>query len=363
MKRREFLGKVGGGAAVAAAAATALSPVSAQAKAKTFKWKLCASWPPKFPALMEGTERLAKNITEMSNGQLQIQTFAAGELIGGLEVFDAVSQGKVVQAGSTALYYYYGKFPEGLLFSEVPFAMLDAEKTAWFYCGGGLELMQKALEPHNMTGFPMISTGTQMGGWFRKEINTIDDLKGLKMRIPGLPGKVMAKAGVNVVNVLGSEIFTNLERGVIDAAEWVNPLLDLRLGFHQAAKYYYYPGWHEPATFAQLLINLKAWNELPAHLKALVTVASAESTSWVKARSDSACGAALKELVEKHGVILKRFPDEVLKKLYKLTKEVMAEEMAKHPGMKPIYEAMMKFKAEVDPWMDVSERAYVWPKD
>jgi TRAP-type mannitol/chloroaromatic compound transport system substrate-binding protein len=355
MKRREFIGKVG----VGLAAAGALTPSRASAAEKTFTWKLCTSWPPKYPILQEGTERLAKNIETMSGGRLKFQVFAGGELIGPFDVFDAVSQGKVVQAASAALYYFAGKVPEAQFFSDTPFGFIGREKSAWFYCGGALELLQEVLKPFNMLGLPMINTGTQMGGWFRKEIRSVADLKGLRMRIPGLGGKVMAKAGANVVGGPGAEIFTNLERGVVDAAEWVAPLYDKMLGLHQAAKYYYGPAWHEPGTFAHFLVNAKAWEELPPDLKAIVEAACVESLNWTLARGDAQNAQVMKEFVEQHGVIMKQFPDDVLKELRKLSVEVLEEECQKHPSMRKVYDHFLKFKAEIDPWMDVSERAYV----
>jgi TRAP-type mannitol/chloroaromatic compound transport system substrate-binding protein len=344
MRRREFIGKVGMGLA----AAGAILPSRALAKGTTFNWKLVTSWPPKYPILQIGTERLAKRIETMSDGSLKIQVFAGGELVGPLDVFDAVSQGRAVQAGSTAIYYFAGKVPECQFFSETPFGFTAREKSAWMYAGGGLELFEKSLEPFNLVPFHMISTGTQMGGWFRKEIRSLADLKGLKMRIPGLGGKVMAKAGVNVVNLPGSEVFTALERGVIDA-----------IGLHQAAKYYYYPAWHEPGTFAQLLVNRKAWESLPADLQAIVEAACMESVNWTLAQGDAQNGPVLKELVEKHGVLMRKFPDDVLRELRKLTDVVLEEECNKHPKMRGVYDSFLKFKADIDPWMEVSERAYV----
>ena len=213
MKRREFIKKAGLGVAVAGA----LIPSLAAAKGKTLKWKMSTSYPPGFPILQDGCDRLAKRIETMSGGSLKIQVFAGGELIGPFDVWDAVSQGKVIQACSTAAYYFPGKLPVAPLFSAIPFGFTAMEASAWMYRGGGLELYRETMKPFNIYPIPHLSTGTQMGGWFRKEIKSVDDIKGLRFRIPGLGGKVMAKLGANVVLTPGSEMFTALERGVIDA--------------------------------------------------------------------------------------------------------------------------------------------------
>ena len=237
MKRREFLKKAGVGAAAVAATAVSAPAVIAQ---KKYQWKMVTTWPPKLPVLQDGCERLSKRMEEVSDGRLKIQVFAAGELVPPLESFQAVSDG-TVEVGSGASYYWAGKEPATQWFSAVPFGMNAQGMAAWFHGGDGLKLWEECYAPFNLVPRPGGSTGVQMGGWFNKKINTIDDYKGLKMRIPGLGGKVVAKAGGTVVLTAGGEIFTNLERGVIDATEWVGPLHDLRMGFYQAAKYYYYP--------------------------------------------------------------------------------------------------------------------------
>ncbi len=355
MKRRDFIKKFG----VGLAAAGALMPSRASAKEKTFNWKLVTSWPPKSPVLQEGVDRLAKNIESMSGGRLKFQVFAGGELVGPLEVFDAVSQGKAVQAGSTAAYYYPGKVPEAQFFSAMPFGLTHREMVAWMYSGGGLELFREVYKPFNLIPFPMLSTGTQMGGWFRKEINSLADLKGLRMRIPGLGGKIMAKVGANVVNLPGAEIFTSLERGVIDAAEWANPLLDKARGFHQAATYYYAPGWQEPTTFVEFIVNTKAWETLPQDLQAIVEAACSESLNWTIAASDVQNGPIIKELVEKHGVKMRMFPEDVIEALRKATQEVLEEECKKNPKLKKVYDSVLAFQAQIRPWMEASEWAYI----
>ncbi|MCK4786152.1 MAG: TRAP transporter substrate-binding protein DctP [Desulfobacteraceae bacterium] len=355
MKRREFIGKVGLGLV----AAGALAPSMALAKEKTVKWKVVTSWPPRMPCLQEGTERIAKNIDIMTNGKWKMQVFAGGELVGPLDVFDAVSQGKAVHAATTGMYYFAGKIPEGQLFAACPYGMTHRELAAWMYQGGGLELYAEHLKPFNMIAFPMASTGTQMGGWFRKEIKSLADLKGLKMRIPGLGGKILARLGVNVVNLPGSEIFTALERGVLDATEWAIPLYDIRAGLFQAAKYYYAPGWHEPTTFVDFIVNLKAWEALPKGLQVMFKTACSDSLNWTIARSDVANGPIMEDLVKNKGVKMRQFPDDVLKALKKVTVEVMEEECNKHPKLKKVYQTQQKFMAQIRPWLHASEWAYV----
>ncbi|MBW2647088.1 MAG: ABC transporter substrate-binding protein [Deltaproteobacteria bacterium] len=338
MKRREFIGKVGLGLA----AAGAFAPSIALAKEETVKWKVVTSWPPRMPCLQEGTERIAKNIDIMTSGKWKMQVFAGGELVGPLDVFDAVRQGKVVHAATTGMYYFAGKIPEGQLFAVCAFG-----------------IYAEYLKPFNMIAFPMASTGTQMGGWFRKEIKSLDDLKGLKMRIPGLGGKILAKLGVNVVNLPGSEVFTALERGVLDAAEWALPLYDVQAGLFQAAEYYYAPGWQEPTTFVDFIVNIKAWEALPKGLQVMCRTACGESLNWTLARADVANGPILKDLVENKGIKLRQFPDDVLKALKKVTSEVMEEECNKHPNMKKVYQNQQEFMAQNRPWLRASEWAYV----
>ena len=358
MKRRDFINKVAMGA-VGAGVIGATSATGAMASGDKFRWKMVTSWPPKFPILQDSCDRLAKTLDVLTNGRLKIQVFAGGELVGPLEVFDAVAQGAAVQCGSTAPYYYAGKSPETQFYSDFPFGMPHRGKMAWLISGGGMELFREFYKPFNLYPIMMLSTGTQMGGWFRKEIKSLSDLKGLKMRIPGLAGKVMAKAGVNVVNLPGSEVYTALERGVIDATEWVTPLYDERLGLYQAAKYYYYPAWHEAATTVPLVVNLKAWEKLPKDLKGIVEAACAESVSWTLAEADAENGKVLRKMVEKQHVEMRRFPDDVIKKLYQITKEVMAEEAAKNPKFKKAYDSIVKFQKDFSYWMDYSEWSYI----
>ncbi len=355
MKRRDALKKIGVGAAAAAVATTVNAPnVIAQ---KKYQWRMVTTWPPKMPVLQTGAERMAKRIEEMSDGRLKIQVYAAGELVPAFGIFDAVSQG-TVESGCGASYYWAGKSPAAQWFSAVPFGMNAQGMFAWFNAGNGLKLWEEVYAPFNLIPRPAGSTGVQMGGWFNKKIETIDDFKGLKMRIPGLGGKVIAKAGATVVLTPGGEIFTNLERGVIDATEWVGPLHDLRMGFYKAAKYYYYPGWHEPGTVLEYFFNKKALESLPKDLQAIVDAACMESQLWDLNQFDAQNGAALEELITKHNVDLIRFPEPVLESLRTLSAEVLQEITDQDPIAKKVNDDFTKMQQQVGTWGQVSEKAY-----
>lgn len=370
MKRRDFLKKAGLKAAAAAAVTAGVvscakkeeekkeeKKAPAVVAKKTYNWKMVTTWPPKLPVLQDGCERLAKRIGDLSDGRLQIKVYAAGELVPAMAIFDAVSQG-TVEVGSGASYYWAGKAPAAQWFAAVPFGMNAQGMAAWFHAGGGLKLWEETYAPFNLIPRPGGSTGVQMGGWFNKKINSIKDYKGLKMRIPGLGGKVIAKAGGTVVLLPGGEIFTSLERGVIDATEWVGPLHDLRMGFYKAAKYYYYPGWHEPGTYLEYFFNKKAYESLPKDLQHIIDVACMENEHWVLSQFDARNGAALQTLINKHKVELIKFPDTVLDDLRRLAAEVVAEEAAKDAMSKKVNDAFQKFQKVVGTWGSISEKAY-----
>jgi TRAP-type mannitol/chloroaromatic compound transport system substrate-binding protein len=355
MERREFLKKTG--VTAAAVAGAALSAPAVIASEKTYHWKMVTTWPPGLPVLQTGAERFAKRLDEVTGGRIKIQVFAAGELVPALGVFDAVSAG-TVEVGSGAAYYWAGKVPAGQWFSSVPFGLNAQGINAWFYSGGGLELWEEVYAPFNLVPRPQGNTGVQMGGWFRKEMNTIDDFKGLKMRIPGLGGKVIAKAGGTVVLLPGGEIFTSLERGVLDATEWVGPLHDLRMGFYKAAKYYYYPGWHEPGTCLEVMFNKNAYDALPKDLQAAIDAVAMETNFWSLCQFESGNGEALQELITKHKVNLVRFPDDLLDNLRILAKETLEEEAQKDAASTKVHAAFKKFKEQVGVWGSVSEQPY-----
>ncbi|MCG8339577.1 MAG: ABC transporter substrate-binding protein [Proteobacteria bacterium] len=355
MKRREFIKKAGIGATAAAAASTIAAPNIIAAK--KYRWRMVTTWPPKLPLLQTGAERFAEMVKKMSGGRLTIKVYAGGELVPPLETFQAVSQG-TVQAGSGAAYYWAGKTPAAQWFAAVPFGLNAQGNNAWFYGGNGLKLWEETYAPFNVVPRPLGNTGVQMGGWFRKEIKSIGDFKGLKMRIPGLGGKVLAKAGGTVVLLAGGEIFTSLERGVIDATEWVGPMHDLRMGFYKAAKYYYAPGWHEPGTTLEAMFNKKAYDSLPKELQVILDVAAAESNIWTLAEFDAQNGGALQQLISKHKVNVKRFPAKVMADLKKLADETLEEEASKDKQAKKVHEDFKKFKDQVGIWYSVSEKSY-----
>jgi TRAP-type mannitol/chloroaromatic compound transport system substrate-binding protein len=325
---------------------------------KTYRWKMVTTWPPGFPVLQEGAERFADNIKAMSNGRLNIKVYAGGELIPPLQTFDAVSQG-TVEMGHGSAYYWAGKVPEAQFFSTVPFGMTARGMNAWLYDGGGLELWREVYKPFHVIPFPLGNTGVQMGGWFNKEINSLADIKGLKMRIPGLGGKVFAKAGGNPILLAGSEVYTSLERKTIDATEWIGPYHDQRLGLYRAAEHYYYPGWHEPGTVLELTVNQRAWDTLPADLQAIVSNAAQAENGRMLSEMEQKNISALAELRQRKGVQIHRFPDDVLHKLKTLTNETLLEEADKDPKFKRVYEAYQAFRQQNDAWSDISENAYI----
>jgi TRAP-type mannitol/chloroaromatic compound transport system substrate-binding protein len=367
MERRDFLRKAGLAATGAVAAAAGLAGCAQEKKEeakgpavqpkKTYAWKMVTTWPPNLPVLQTGAERFAKRVAEATGGQLKIEVFAGGELVPPLGVFDAVSEG-TVECGSGASYYWAGKVPAAQWFAAVPFGFNAQGINAWFYSGGGLQLWEEVYAPFNVIPRPQGNTGVQMGGWFRKDMNTIDDYKGLKMRIPGLGGKVISKAGGTVVLLPGGEIFTSLERGVIDATEWVGPMHDLRMGFYKAAKNYYYPGWHEPGTCLEVMFNKKAYEALPVELQQILDAVAAETNMWSLSEFEAGNGAALQTLISEHNVNLVRFPEPLLDDLRKLAKETLEEEAEKDPMSRKVHDAFKKFKAQVGVWGSVSENAY-----
>jgi len=366
MKRRDFLSKaaiagLAGGTALLVGCTGDDKPVNqgvapAQVR-KAINWKMVTTWAPKLPILQTGVEAFAKRVSEMSDGQFRIQVYAANELASGLGVFDAVSSG-TAECGSGSAYYWAGKDAACQWFSAVPFGLNAQGLNAWLYSGGGIELWDEVYGQFNLIGRPMGNTGVQMGGWFNREINSINDFVGLKMRIPGLGGKVIAKAGGTVVLLAGSEIFTSLERGVLDATEWVGPLHDLRMGFYQAAKHYYYPGWQEPGTCLDVMFNKTMFMALPKHLQAILKTAAAETNMKSLCEFEARNGAALEELVIKHNVQLKRFPEKVLADLRVLAREVVAEEAAKSPLASRVAASFDKFQKQWGTWADVSSRSY-----
>ena len=321
-----------------------------------FRWKMVTTWPANFPVFQEAPEMFAENVRVMSNGRLDINVFAGGELVPALQVFDAVSQG-AVEMGHGSAYYWAGKVPAGQFFSTVPFGMEQKGVEAWLYHGGGLELWNELYEPFNLMALPIGNTGVQMGGWFNKKIETIADLKGLRMRIPGLGGKVLDRAGGNPILMSAGEVYTALERGTIDATEWVGPLHDLRLGLNRAARYYYYPGWHEPGTELELLINKARWDRLPPDLQEIVRQAAAATSAWTFSALEYRNSQALKELSTKKNVQVLPFPADVMQELRAITTQTLVEEAAKDPDFKRVYEAYLSFQEVYQSWHSLTSEA------
>ncbi len=355
MKRRDFIKQASAGAVVTTAAAI---PATVLAKTeKAIKWKMVTTWPKNFPVLGTGANQLAKLITEMSNGRIKVKVYGAGELIPAFEVFDAVSRG-TAQMGHGSAYYWKGKIEEAQFFSTVPFGMNAQEMTAWLYYGGGMDLWRETYKPFGVVPAAAGNTTVQMAGWFNKEINSTNDLKGLKMRIPGLGGEVLKRAGGTPVNLPGGELFTSLKTGAIDATEWVGPYNDLAFGLHKAAKYYYYPGWHEPGTTLEALINKKALESLPKDLQMIVENACKIVNQDMSLEFAAKNNAALETLVTKHKVDVRKLPDDVLAKLKELSNDVVSELAAKNKAAQKIHDSYNKFYKQISAWHDISEKIY-----
>ena len=349
MKRRQFLKTAGVGAGLAAA------PIAAPAIAQspTIRWRLASSFPKSLDTLHGTAELLARRVSEATDGKFQIQVFAAGEIVGPLQVADAVRDA-TVECGLTASYYYFGKDPTFAFDTAVPFGLNARQQTAWMIHGGGMELMREFLKDYNIVNFPCGNTGAQMGGWFRKEIKTVEDLKGLKFRIGGFAGQVFAKLGVVPQQIAGGDIYPSLEKGTIDAAEWVGPYDDEKLGFQKVAKYYYYPGWWEGSAQLSLYINAAAYGSLSKEYKAIVESAAAEAHNWMQARYDSQNPAALRRLVAS-GALLRPFSRDVLQACYTAANEVYDETAAKNPKFKKVYDQWRAFREEQLTWFRAAE--------
>lgn len=323
---------------------------------QTFEWKLVTSWPKNFPGLGAGPERFAKLVERMSGGRLIVKVYGGGELVPALGVFDAVSNGSV-QMGHSGAYFWKGKVAASQFFTSVPFGMNAQEMNGWLHYGGGLELWREIYKPFNLIPFAGGNTGVQMGGWFNKQINSIEDIQGLKMRIPGLGGEVLNRAGGTAVTIPGGELYTALKTGVIDATEWVGPYNDLAFGFHQAAKYLYYPGWHEPGSVLEFTVNQSAWDSLPSDLQAIVEVATREVNQDMLDEYTARNNAALVELVERHGVDVRQFPQDVTDAFKVIAEQVLTEQAASDPLFAKVYDSFKSFQVQVSEYHRVSEVA------
>jgi TRAP-type mannitol/chloroaromatic compound transport system substrate-binding protein len=360
MKRRHFVRTLPLAAAGAATAACARrepgAPGSATARGETLRWKLATTWPPNFPGLGTGANFLAQTIERCSGGRIEVKVYGAGELVPAFEVFDAVARG-TCELGHSGAYYWKGKTESASLFSALPFGMTANEVNAWLWFGGGMELWREAYAPFGIVPMPCGNSGCQMGGWFREPINGIADLRGLKMRMPGIGGEVLARAGATPVTLPGAEIFTAMQTGNIDATEWVGPYNDLAFGLHKVAKYYYYPGWHEPGSILECLINRAAFEALPDDLKAVVETACRAVNDSMLAEFNARNHESLATLVREHGVELRRFPDDVLRLLRELSVTVADEKAAADPSFARILASYRTFAAGVAQWTRVSDQA------
>ncbi len=350
--RRKFLTASGAGLL-----ATPLLAPAQTASLPSVKWRLTSSFPKSLDAAYGASELIAKRVAASTGGKFQIQTFAAGEIVPALQALDAV-QNNTVECAHTAPYFYFGKDPTFAFGCAVPFGMNARHQNAWMYHGGGMVLMREFYANYNIIHFPAGNTGAQMGGWFRKEIKTVADLKGLKFRVGGFAGRVLAKLGVVPTQIAASDIYPSLERGQIDAAEWVGPYDDEKLGFFKVAKNYYYPGWWEGGPEIDLFVNQGAWNALPAEYKSILEAACAEANIDMLAKYDALNPAALRRLVVNHKVQLRPFSREILTACWHAANEVYAEESAKNPRFRKIYDSWKAFRDDQILWSRVAEQNF-----
>ena len=335
------------------------STEQAAAPVQTFEWKMVTAWPKNYPGLGTAANRLAERVATMSNGRLTIKVYAGGELVPPLEVFDAVSRG-TAELGHGAAYYWKGKVPAAQFFTAVPFGLSTSEMNAWLSKGGGQALWDEAYAPYGVKPMVVGNTGMQMGGWYNKEINSLDDLKGLKIRMPGLGGEVLSRLGATTVNLPGGEVFTALQSHAIDATDWVSPYNDLAFGLHKAAKFYYYPGWQEPQAVLELLINQKALDSLPADLQAILSEAARAASQDMMDDYVYHNTLALDEL-KQQGTQLKRFPDEVLDAMQRESALVLGDLAAQSELNGRIWASMQAFQAQVSQMHQISEKElYNW---
>ena len=351
MERRSFLKQAAAGAGVGAAA---VAPMLAQAAdLPAINWRLASSFPKNLDTIFGASETFTKRVAQLTDGKFTIRAFAAGEIVPALEVMDAV-RADTVEMGHTAAYYYVGKDAAFAFDCAVPFGLTSRQQTAWFEHGGGRELMREFYKGYNIINFMGGNTGTQMGGWFRKEIKTVADLKGLKMRISGLAGRTMARLGVVTQQLPAADIYPSLEKGTIDAAEWVGPYDDEKIGIYKVAPFYYAPGWWEAGPQLSFYINIKEWEKLPKQYQAAIEVATYEAHVGMQASYDAKNPAALARLI-KNGAKVRFFSKEMMDAGYKAATEMMEEEAAKNPKFKKIYAPWKVFRREQNTWASVAE--------
>ncbi|MGB0662389.1 MAG: TRAP transporter substrate-binding protein [Pontibacterium sp.] len=343
-------------AAVAACAAVLATPL--QAAEKVYRLKLAETWPTNFPIFGDAPKNMAAMAEKMSNGRLKITIDSSNKHKAALGIFDMVRSGQY-DMGHSASYYWKGKVPNTLYFTTMPFGMTAPEQYGWFYHGGGMELMEKVYSKFNVLSFPGGNTGNQMGGWFQKEINSVEDLQGLKMRIPGFAGEVLAKLGAKPTNIATGELYTSLERRTIDALEWVGPSLDLRMGFHKIAPYYY-TGWHEPATELQFMINKRSWDRLPEDLQEILRVSmrTAAYDMYIQSYHESGVNWATMKS-EYPNVEVRTFPPKVIEAMRTANDELLAEKAAEDPLAAEILASQESYMKKVRVWTDISDKAYL----
>ena len=351
MKRRQFLKVAGAGMAASALAAPAIAQSMPEVR-----WRLTASWPKSLDTLYGSLETFSKYVGEATDHKFQVQTFAAGEIVPGLQVLDAIENGSV-EACHTATYYFIGKDPTWALFCAAPFSLNARQQNAWYYDGDGLKLLNEFGRKFNVHSLVAGNTGAQMGGWFRKEIKTVDDLRGLKFRIGGWAGKTLQKLGVVPQQIAPGDIYPALEKGTIDAAEWVGPYDDEKLGFYKIAQYYYYPGWWEGGTANHFMINLEKWNTLPRTYQAIVTAAAGFANVEQTARYDARNSAALKRLVAA-GTQLRSYSQPIMEACLKASNEVNAETSAANADYKRVWDSIQVFRNEEYMWWQIAEFSY-----
>lgn len=322
------------------------------------EWRMATSWPKGLPGLGTGAQRLADRITALSGGRITVRLFAAGELVPALQVFDAVANG-TADLGHDASYYHVGKKVAVGFFTSFPWGLTAPELNGWIYHGGGQELWDELYAPFNLKGFLAGNTGTQMMGWFRHPIDSLQDVQGLKFRAPGIGGMVFSKLGVNVVSLPGGEIFQALQSGVIDGAEWVGPYNDLSFGFHQVAKYYYAPGYHEPGSGLQLMINRRVYEGLDSDLKFVLQQAAQAANTDIYAEYTAKSGPALRSLVEDHGVRVKKIPREIAIALGHATDELLSEISGEDDISRRIVSGYLNYREQVIPWSRIGEQHFM----